>query len=127
MPTIFKQYPTTAVAPTMMENPFSDYSGSETRIRINPSVTSIPDHAFQGNVDLVEVELPDSIQSIGREAFYGCSSLKRIHLCEGLRTIDDMAFAACKSLSQVTISIQCQHRWYLCIFSLYFIEGSSPL
>ncbi|KAL7433155.1 hypothetical protein ACHAXH_002685 [Discostella pseudostelligera] len=86
-----------------MASTFSSYSGSDTHIRIDSSVTSIPDEAFIRNDKLVEVELPDSIRAIGNDAFAGCSSLKRIHLCEGLRTIGKRAFHSCTSLSQVDI------------------------
>jgi len=87
----------------MTTSTFSNYSGSATHIRIDPSVESIPDGAFHGNHKLVEVELPDSIRSIGNGAFYNCSSLKRIHLCEGLCRIGGEAFKDCISLHRVII------------------------
>ncbi|KAL3770443.1 hypothetical protein ACHAWU_009994 [Discostella pseudostelligera] len=82
---------------------FNSYRGSETHIRIDPSVTSIPHEAFFDNDQLVEVELPDNIQSIGGRAFTNCCSLTTIHLCEGLQTIGYGAFLDCTSLRQVTI------------------------
>jgi hypothetical protein len=90
------------IVPTTMAS-FNSYRGSETHIRIDPSVTSIPHEAFFDNDQLVEVELPDNIQSIGGRAFTKCCSLTTIHLCEGLQTIGDGAFLDCTSLRQVTI------------------------
>ena len=68
----------------------------------NPELTTIPDHAFAGCVNLQEITLPPQITSIGNYAFgtytdsngYStpCSSLHSIVIPPSVTTIDYMAF-----------------------------------
>ena len=45
---------------------------------VNNRVTSIPRHAFQGNIGLTEITIPNSVTFIGESAFQGCSNLTTI-------------------------------------------------
>jgi len=97
-----------------------------THVKVNPSVTVIPDNAFKNRLSLVEVELPEGLVRIGFQAFNWCKSLKRINIpstvqeiektafrsCEelegiilpiGLRTLEEWAFYGCKSLKRINI------------------------
>ena len=69
----------------------------------NPELTTIPDHAFAGCVNLQEITLPPQITSIGNYAFgyatdnqgqiIPCSSLHSIVIPEGVTQIGDYAFS----------------------------------
>ena len=86
------------------------------RVRVNPSVTSIPARAFYERRKLTEVELCEGVVEIGVSAFAWCgitkiiipNSLQRIkdyafynslrcpiHLHDGIESIGDGAFAYC--------------------------------
>ena len=42
------------------------------RVRVDPSVTSIPARAFSGRKQLAEVELCAGVVEIGKDAFWDC-------------------------------------------------------
>ncbi len=63
----------------------------------------LPDGAFRGRMDMVDVVLPKSLRSIGTHAFKDCTSLLSVTLPPGLETIGDGAFEGCLSLVSVTI------------------------
>mmetsp|Transcript_17855 Transcript_17855/g.37635 ORF Transcript_17855/g.37635 Transcript_17855/m.37635 type:complete len:329 (+) Transcript_17855:84-1070(+) len=64
-------------------------------VRVDPSVTAIPDHAFYNCHKLEEVELPDGLEEIGVCAFSECVSLdnSKFTLPSTLKRIGDEAFA----------------------------------
>jgi len=99
-----------------------------THIRVDPSVTIIPNGAFKNRCPkLVEVELPEGLITIERDAFANCILLKRINipstvleihrdafsecynlldgitLPEGLQRLDHYAFYNCTSLQRINI------------------------
>ena len=49
-----------------------------TYIKIPEGVVSIEDLAFAGCENLTHIEIPASVKSIGKSAFYGCTSLEEI-------------------------------------------------
>jgi hypothetical protein len=64
-------------------------------LRVDPSVTSIPAHAFQGREKLTEVELCEGLVEIGGYAFRCCGlSITKINIPTSLRRIDGWAFQA---------------------------------
>ena len=64
------------------------------RVRVDPSVTSIPTSAFWGRKKLAEVELCEGLVEIGRQTFENChSSIKKINIPKSLRRIKDCAFS----------------------------------
>ena len=54
-------------------------------------VTRIADHAFTGNMNIVEVKLPPSVKVIGKGAFEYCKNLRRINV-ENVESIGEQAF-----------------------------------
>ena len=63
------------------------------RVRLDPSVTSIPAHAFCGRKKLTEVELCEGLVEIGERSFGDCDqSIKIINIPNSLRRINDCAF-----------------------------------
>ena len=63
------------------------------RLRVVPSVTSIPDHAFERRKKLAEVELCEGLVEIGEDAFGWCgNSIAKINIPITLRRINDGAF-----------------------------------
>ena len=66
-------------------------------------VVAIGDGAFQNNLYLEEVELPDSIKSIGASAFYYCIRLQKIILQDSVTNIGVQAFRDCDRLTQIVL------------------------
>jgi hypothetical protein len=65
------------------------------RVRVDPSITSIPARAFYERRELVEVELCEGLVEIGDRSFAGCGhSIKIINIPTSLRRINDWAFVA---------------------------------
>ena len=63
------------------------------RVRIDPSVTSIPAFAFDGRKKLAEVELCEGLVEIGVGSFSGCDhSITTIIIPNSLRRINNCAF-----------------------------------
>ena len=84
-------------------DPYARYSESDsdidrdTRVRVHPSITTIPSGVYHCNDYLIEVELPVGLREIGNSAFEYCSSMKQINLPDGLLRIGMSAFAYCSS------------------------------
>ena len=66
------------------------------RVRVDPSVTSIPDQAFYGRNKLTEVELCEGLVDIGDDSFAYCGhhSITKIKIPNSLRRINNYAFSA---------------------------------
>jgi hypothetical protein len=63
------------------------------RVRVDPSVTSIPDYAFHLRKKLTEVELCEGLVEIGLHSFSWCDhSITTINIPNSLRRIEDLAF-----------------------------------
>jgi hypothetical protein len=63
------------------------------RVRVDPSVTSIPAEAFYERRELVEVELSEGVVEIGEWSFMFCNrSITKINIPNSLRRIRDKAF-----------------------------------
>jgi hypothetical protein len=63
------------------------------RVRVDPSVTSIPASAFYGRTKLTEVELCEGLVEIGERSFGDCNhSITKINIPNELRTIGFLAF-----------------------------------
>jgi hypothetical protein len=64
------------------------------RVRVDPSVTSIPTNAFYQRKKLTEVELCEGVVEIGDRSFCWCDrSITNINIPTSLRRINDYAFA----------------------------------
>jgi hypothetical protein len=63
------------------------------RVRVDPSVTSIPDNAFDQRMKLAELELCEGLVEIGVDSFARCdNSIMTINTPNSLRRINDWAF-----------------------------------
>ena len=101
--------------------------GWVSHVRVDPTITAIPEGAFQYRPRLKYVELCEGrLRVIGRAAFFDCESLERIkipfmveiipegafqhcgklievELCRGLKEIGMHAFDGCTSLDRINI------------------------
>ena len=73
------------------------------RVRVHPSVTIIPDRAFQDRNKLEEVELYEGLLEIGKYAFDNCISLKRVKIPSTVTLIGDGAFTRCKKMEKIEV------------------------
>eukprot|EP00984_Skeletonema_dohrnii_P017540 scaffold8007_cov78-Skeletonema_dohrnii-CCMP3373.AAC.4 len=82
------------------------YNGGEvippgvTRVRIDESVTVIPNDAFRGNPSIEEVKCHDGVKTVGGWAFCMCTSL-RIVIMPGVEVVEKYTFFDCKGLTDV--------------------------
>eukprot|EP00985_Skeletonema_marinoi_P027474 scaffold22600_cov66-Skeletonema_marinoi.AAC.1 len=82
------------------------YTGREavppgvTRVRIDESLTVIPAYAFQGNLDIEEVDCHDRVKTVGEKAFHWCRSLRRV-IMRGVEVVERNAFYFCEALTDV--------------------------
>ena len=83
-----------------------------TQVRVDPSVTVIPDNAFYGRRPFADIEvcrqleqidLPEGLIRIGESAFCFCQNLKRINIPSTVVEIGYNAFYCCKSLKDVVL------------------------
>ncbi|KAL7523874.1 hypothetical protein ACHAWF_000710, partial [Thalassiosira exigua] len=74
------------------------------RVRVDPSVVSIPADAFRCRGKLEEVELHEGLRGIGENAFFRCVGLRRIRIPASVQTISRCAFRGCKKLERVELS-----------------------
>jgi hypothetical protein len=75
--------------------PGGDYVPQDVaRVRVDPSVTSIPYRAFYLRKKLTEVELCEGIVKIGERSFGFCNhSITKINIPNSLKRINDVAFS----------------------------------
>jgi len=66
-------------------------------------VTAIGIGAFQNNVTLTQVSIPNSVVRISQFAFSGCSTLNSVNIPDGVTSIARSTFEFCPALTQVTI------------------------
>ena len=64
-------------------------------------VCEIADGAFEGNTDIVSVQMGAGLHGIGERAFAGCANLKTVNIPEGVADIGEEAFSGCLSLTLV--------------------------
>ncbi|HOO23361.1 MAG TPA: leucine-rich repeat protein [Clostridia bacterium] len=75
-------------------------------INIPASVTSIAGSAFADCIALEKVIIAGaSLQSIGNNAFTGCESLAEINLPAGVTTIGNNAFSGCSALKELNFGV----------------------
>ena len=80
--------------------PWSRYSGSIYKVKVESGVTSIGSHAFNGCAAMTAVSLPDGLTSIGYAAFENCTALTgELSLPKSLTSIGIRAFMNCTALS----------------------------
>ena len=64
-------------------------------------VCEIADGAFEGNADIVSVQMGAGLHRIGERAFAGCANLKTVNIPEEVADIGGEAFSGCLSLALV--------------------------
>ena len=69
------------------------------RAQVHPSVTVIPDRAFQYHQQLEEIELCEGLLEIGDDAFYNCESLNHVNIPSTVKTIGSYAFCGAPLLT----------------------------
>lgn len=82
---------------------FRDLPERISKVRIGDGITAIPDYAFAGCENLVDVVIPKTARTIGKCAFAQCVNLTQINIPEGVTSIADDTFLMCRSLTQLTI------------------------
>ena len=70
----------------------------------NYAVTGISSMAFEYDVNVTSVYLPNTITNIRPNAFYGCQGLTRINIPSSVTTIGNSAFGLCTSLTRIDIT-----------------------
>ena len=74
------------------------------RVRVHPSVTAIPEKAFQNRWQLQEIELCDGILEIRAWAFQSCKSLRNITIPSTVIMIRRSAFSRCEKLETIQLN-----------------------
>lgn len=82
---------------------FRDLPEGISKVRVVDGITAIPDYAFAGCENLVDVVIPKTARTIGKCAFAQCVNLMELCLPKGVMSIGDCAFLMCRSLTQLTI------------------------
>eukprot|EP00980_Cylindrotheca_fusiformis_P026738 scaffold17166_cov113-Cylindrotheca_fusiformis.AAC.3 len=81
-----------------------------THLRVDSSVTEIPERTFVSCMALVHVQLPETLKRMKAFAFYWCLQLKRVEFISSeaslpesakLLQIDEEAFSSCENLRKV--------------------------
>ena len=72
-------------------------------VQVADGITAIPDDAFWGCENLVNITLPQTVRTIGKGAFGQCVNLAQINIPEGVTSIGGDTFFLCRSLTRLTI------------------------
>ncbi|EJK49770.1 hypothetical protein THAOC_31321 [Thalassiosira oceanica] len=75
-----------------------------TRVRTGPQVRIIPYGAFQGCINLAEVQFDERLEIIGASAFKGCTSLQQVVMPSGVTLLGEWAFSGCINLAEVQLN-----------------------
>jgi hypothetical protein len=65
--------------------------------------STVPNFAFYGKSNIVEVVVPSWIKTIGDFAFANCKGLRVVNLPDGLEKIGDVSFANCTNLVEIKL------------------------
>ncbi len=66
-------------------------------------VTEIGDRAFDGNLEIIGVEIPDSVTKIGDNAFENCFGLETVIIGNGVKVIGEEAFYNCQAMKKLSL------------------------
>lgn len=101
-----------------------------THVRVDSSVTEIPDKAFQFCRGVVSVQLNEGLVRIGNYAFCCCRSLVNINFPSTLKVIGDYAFGDCGSLITAKLNeglLNLQSEAFIRCYSLKYVIFPSTL
>jgi len=76
-----------------------------TNIKVDSSVTIIPQNAFKDLTNVTSIELPQGLIRIEDHAFENCKSLTSISIPSTVQEIGNFAFCKCKKLQSISFSI----------------------
>jgi len=79
------------------------YRGTEKNVSVPDTVEVIGKNAFEDNIMVELVVLPNSVTRIEEYAFWGCDNLDTVVLGRGLTSVGDYAFAGCKGLKEMSV------------------------
>ena len=79
------------------------YDGKINSIKMDPSIETIVEYAFDGCSGLSSLILSDSLKSISVASFHKCTSLTQVVIPSSVEIIDSHAFRECSSLTEVFI------------------------
>lgn len=85
----------------------------------NSALTEIGEYAFQGDVKLAEISIPDGVSKINNNTFEGCSVLKTVNLPDTVSNIGEYAFADCTALKELRLPV------YLMEIGKFAFKGSA--
>lgn len=80
------------------------YQGEGGIVNIPDSIKGIAD-AFEDNLSVESVKIPQSAAFIGKNAFSGCKSLNSVVFGDGIKKIEKGAFYDCESLTEVFLPL----------------------
>lgn len=66
-------------------------------------VTEIGDRAFEDNIDITGVTVPDSVTKIGDNAFASCFALETVIIGDGVKTIGEESFYKCQAMKKISL------------------------
>ena len=75
-----------------------------THIKVDSSVTIIPQNAFKDLTSLISIKLPKGLTRIEDHAFENCKSLTSINIPSTVISIGNFAFCKCKKLQSISFS-----------------------
>lgn len=78
-------------------------SGQIVKVSICDGIINIPESAFTGCENLVDVDISNTVESIGSFAFSNCTSLQEITIPASVANLGEAAFASCTALTTVRI------------------------
>lgn len=86
----------------------SQYLGSSKEVEIPSQIDGMPvtriwDTAFQDNLELEKVVVPEGVTRIGEVVFANCENLKEVYLPASLMQVNKGAFWNCNSLEKIEI------------------------
>ncbi len=77
-------------------------NSSVTKVTLSKNVTSIGNNAFDGCLNLKEINFNENIEAIGNYAFSACQSLEEFTVPESVKNIGDGTFTRCENLKKLT-------------------------
>lgn len=82
--------------------PWSDYTDTITKVKIEGNVENVGDYAFSDCMNITDISITDSVITIGNSAFQ-YAKIEQIKLPSGLKEIGDSAFSECTKLKSLDI------------------------
>ena len=86
-----------------------NYSGEEASVAIPAElngikITMIKPNAFQANIELIDLVIPEGVEEVGDYAFQRCPNLTEVSLPASLKEVGLNPFAGCEALSDINIA-----------------------